>query len=515
MGIRIPMKILKLINSRILVTGLLILIQLAWFVLFILKLTTHSMFTGIIFTLLSIIYVLYIVWKEENAAYKIGWIILITTLPLFGGLLYLFFGNKRPSRRLRIFLNYQREKMVPYLEQKEEVMEAVKEQDARAAGSFSYLLRASNYPIWGNTQTTYYPSGEELYQAMLLELEAAKHFIFMEYFIIEKGVMWDSILNILTRKATEGLDVRLIYDDVGCLYRLPSDYPDQMEQLGIKCIAFNAFVPILSLAVNNRDHRKITVIDGHTAFTGGANIADEYINVVSRYGHWKDSGIRLKGEAVWNFTIMFLEMWEAFYWNEEAAEDFNPHKYHPEPFKADGYVQPFADTPLDDEPVGESIYIDILNQAQSYVYIFTPYLVIDDELKLALGLAAKRGVDVRLVTPAVPESFMTSRLTRSNYSPLLRAGVRIYEYTPGLIHSKSFVSDDKLAVVGTINMDYRSLYLHFECGTYLYKTSSVMDIKKDAVDTIKISREITLEDCKQGLLGNLIDAVLRVVAPLF
>ena len=336
----------------------------------------------------------------------------------------------------------------------------------------------------------------------------------MEYFIVEEGRMWNSILEILEEKARAGLDVRFLYDDLGTVSLLPPGYDRKLEAKGIRCMAFNPFIPLWSLVMNNRDHRKITVIDGHTAFSGGVNLADEYINEKERFGHWKDTGFMLKGEAVWNYTVMFLQMWNAFRRTDAGYDAFRPECFHPEPFSSDGFVQPYGDSPLDEEIAAENVYLNILNQARDYVYIFTPYLIIDHEMDTALCLAAKRGVDVRIVTPGIPDKKVIFQLTRSYYPSLLRAGVRIYEYAPGFLHAKSYVCDDETAVVGTINMDYRSLYLHFECGTLFYRNSIVADVKEDYLRTLEKCREIGLKDTRQGFFGSLFCAVLRVLAPL-
>ena len=353
-----------------------------------------------------------------------------------------------------------------------------------------------------------------MFADMLAVLEKAEHYIFLEYFIVSEGKMWDRILEVLKQKAAQGVDVRVIYDDMGCLARLPAGYHSWLEKEGIKCMAFNPVVPLISLVMNHRDHRKIMVVDGHTAFTGGINLADEYINVKARFGYWKDTGIRLKGEAVWSFTVMFLEMWNAYRNEDDDIQKYRPSVWHPDPFTGEGIVCPYTDTPLDGEPLAENIYLDILNQAQKYVYIFTPYLILDDVMRNTLCHAAARGVDVRIVTPGIPDKKVVFRLTRSNYAMLLKAGVRIYEYTPGFIHAKSYICDDEFGVVGSVNMDYRSLYLHFECAALLYQTEALTELKRDVLDTIGQSREIMLEDCKKGFFGELFDSVLRVFAPL-
>ncbi|MDO4555481.1 MAG: cardiolipin synthase [Lachnospiraceae bacterium] len=504
----------RIMLSRVLWTGLCLIVQIIWIFVSLTYFAGRSNQISVALTILSRLISLYVVTKNENSAYKIGWIVIIMFLPVFGGLLYLVFGNKNPSRSLRIQIERVHDRVRRVLKQDESVENELKKEDKRTAGRSHYLYKYSDYPVWKNTKTTYFSIGEEMFDDMVKELETAKHYIFLEFFIIGEGIFWDTVREILVRKAKQGVDVRLIYDDIGCLMLLPKKYREELEKEGIRCVAFNPFKPILSLVMNNRDHRKIMVIDGHTAYTGGINLADEYINVIERFGHWKDTGIKLKGDGVVNFTMMFLEMWNAL-----RKEDDDYRKYFPmpgelEPVEAEGYVQPYGDTPLDDEPIAENIYIDILNQAKDYVYIFTPYLIISDTMRHALCSAAGRGVDVRIVTPGIPDKKLVYRMTRHNYKDLLPAGVRIYEYVPGFIHAKSYVSDDESAVVGSINMDYRSLYLHFECGVYLYRTDSISKIKEDALDTIEKSSEVEMMELRQSLLNRVIDAVLTVMSPL-
>lgn len=507
-------KILKLFLNRVGVFGLALVVQLVWLVTFWIKLTQYSIVINGAFTVISALVALWIINKDDNPAYKMAWLILILVFPLFGGILYLAVGNKQPTRKMRRKLEHVYDRTNAYFKQDPRIIEEIKEQDERAAGQMNYVSLEAKYPVYKNTTAEYFKIGEELFESLLVDLKKAEHFIFVEYFIIEEGHMWNSVLEILEQKAKEGLDVRLIYDDMGCVSLLPFGYDRKMEEKGIRCLAFNPFVPFWSLAMNNRDHRKIVVIDGHTAYSGGINMADEYINEKIRFGHWKDTGMCIRGEAVWNFTMMFLQMWNAFCYTEEDYEPFRTHVYHEDAFPTDGYVQPYGDSPLDSEITGENVYLNILNQAKDYVYIFTPYLVVDHEMNTALCLAAKRGVDVRIVMPGIPDKKLVFQLGRSYYTPLIQAGVRIYEYTPGFMHAKMYVCDDEIATVGTINMDFRSLYLHFECGIYLYKNSSIYAMKKDMLDTIEKSRRITLDDCRQGFLGGLLNAVLRVFAPL-
>ena len=504
----------KVLQNRLVAFGLILAVELVWLVIFVTRLASYSTMISVIFTVISLLAVLWIINRDDNPAYKVAWIILIMALPILGGLFYLVVGHKRPSRNMRRKMERERIRTEDELLQDPDVMETIRALDRRIEGQVRYTSVTGGYPVYRGTSARYYQIGEELYRDLLEELKKAEHFIFMEFFIVGEGKMWGSIREILIEKAKAGLDVRFMYDDLGSVSLLPADYDQKLEEAGVKCIAFNRFVPFWSLVMNNRDHRKIAVIDGHTAFSGGVNLADEYINEKVRFGHWKDTGFMLKGEAVWNYTVMFLRMWNSQRRTDSSYDPYRPQVWHPEAFQGEGFVQPYGDSPLDDEIVAENVYLDILNQARDYVYIFTPYLIVDHEMQSALCLAAKRGVDVRIVTPGIPDKKMVFQLTRSYYPVLLKAGVRIYEYTPGFLHAKSYVCDDEIAVVGTINMDYRSLYLHFECGTYFYRNPIVADVKRDSLNTMEKSREITLKDTRQGFLGGLLSAVLRVLSPL-
>ncbi|MGI5891886.1 MAG: cardiolipin synthase, partial [Bacillota bacterium] len=387
--------------------------------------------------------------------------------------------------------------------------------DKNAAQQANYISLCSAFPVYKKTQTTYFKSGQELFESLKQELNKAKHYIFMEYFILEEGLMWNSILEILAQKAKDGLDVRLIYDDAGCIKTLPYKYNEKLEEMGIKCRVFNPLKLYPSFVDNNRDHKKITVIDGHTGFCGGSNLADEYINKKEKYGHWKDADLMLKGDAVWSLTVMFLQGWNFDGNLNEDCQALRPQQYHEEIYKDDGYVQPFGDMPLDDEIVGEFAYINIINKAQDYVYINTPYLIIDNEMITALTLAAKNGVDVRIVTPYIGDRWYVQMVTRSYYQQLIDDGVKIYEYTPGFIHSKTFISDDNTAIIGAINMDYRSFYLHFESTVWMYKAQAIGQLKNDYLDTLKLCHEITMEDCLSvKWYVRLVRSFLKILAPL-
>ena len=504
-------KLLKKVFSRTVVTALLIVIQVAWLAALLLRLGNSLPAIQTVLRILSLVAILFVIKSDMNPSYKIGWILLIAVLPILGGLMYVIFGNKRPTKYMREMLRAQLEKSAEYLGTQESI---TGELDGGAAGLFKYLEGSAGYPTAKNTTVRYYRVGEEMYADLLPELEKAEKFIFLEYFIIRPGEMWDGVLEILKRKAAAGVDVRIIYDDMGCIDILPANYNTTLEGWGIRTMAFNRFVPAVSLVMNNRDHRKITVIDGKVGFTGGINISDEYINVKERFGHWKDTGLMLKGPGVFNLTLMFLEMWNAFNKDGDGYAEFIPDSFEECGSADDGYVLSFSDSPLDNESVGESVYTDMLYQAKDYIYITTPYLAIDSELQTALCMAAKRGVDVRMITPGIPDKKLVYRLTRSYYPTLLRAGVKIYEYTPGFIHAKSFVCDDKLCVVGTINMDYRSLYLHFECGTLMYANPAIAKVKADDLETMEKCRRVELSDCRTSFLGQIVNSVLRSIAPL-
>lgn len=465
-------------------------------------------------TIASIVAVLYIVSKRDKGAYKTAWAILILTVPLFGGLMYLLFTFQ--SARWRVT------KDAAHTQKKAEPLYLLPGTDEEATANalpgcrpqIHYLQDYAGFPVYAGTETHYLSPGERKLEVLLTELEKAEKYIFLEYFIVQEGIMWDTILEILKRKAAQGVIVRLLYDDMGCFFTLPSNYPKQLKKHGIQCAVFNPFRPVLTVKQNNRDHRKIAVIDGKVAFTGGINLADEYINAKEKHGHWKDAAIMMKGKAAWSFTLIFLQMWELCTHVNEGYESYYPWKEQACPVIANGFVQPYADSPLDAENVGEHVYLQIINSAKEYVYINTPYLILDDSVLSALCLAAKSGVDVRIVTPHRWDKWVVHMTTRSYYRELIKAGVKIFEYTNGFIHSKTFVSDDKTATVGTTNLDFRSLYLHFECGTLLYESKAVMEIKEDFLQTLDTCQQITENDCKANIVVRLFQDVLRLFAPL-
>ncbi|MFV0496814.1 MAG: cardiolipin synthase [Candidatus Fimivivens sp.] len=507
-------KIKKLLFSPTLIVAGLILGQVLLLLLLVLRLSQYFVAIYGVFMLISVIVTLVVVNKEVNPSYKLAWIIPILVFPLFGGLFYLIFGNAHLSKGLSQRMRQVEERLCLPKAQTPEAQAMLQTLPEPLQNQSNYILNAG-YPAYCGTQTRYLTPGEQKFEAMLEALESAQHYIFLEYFIIQEGIMWNSTLEVLERKAKEGVEIRVIYDAFGCMMTLPDKYFKVLRQKGIKCIEFNPMIPVVTLLMNNRDHRKILVVDGRVGFMGGVNIADEYINVVDHFGHWKDAAVQLTGDAVWSLTAMFLSIWDAVTGEDTQAERYKAPSTEEEG-KPNGIVQPYSDTPLDGEQVGEMVYLNIINRAKKYVYIYTPYLIVDNETVTALLLAAKSGVDVRIMTPHNGDKWYVHMVTRAYYAQLVRGGVKIYEYTPGFIHAKAFVADDEVATVGTINLDYRSLYLHFECGVWMAQTDAVLDIRTDFLETLKRCERITMDSkqLKSGWAMRLVSAVLRLFAPL-
>lgn len=492
---------------------LLLALQLAFLVYVLVSSSLASVIVSRVLTFISVLVSVYILVKKDTNVYKTTWIFLILIFPLFAGLLYLITDLQSSTRRFRKQSLFTEKKAQSLMELPKSGYEEAKEKHPECVRQFRYLEDFAGFPIYDGTKTKYLSPGEMKFEYLVSELEKAEKYIFLEYFIVQEGVMWDTILEILKRKAAEGVTVRLLYDDFGCFALLPKDYPKILKQYGIECAIFNPFRPFLTIKQNNRDHRKIVSIDGKVAFTGGINLADEYINVKEKHGHWKDASVMVEGKAAWSFTLMFLQMWELVNKTDEDYMQWYPYTDKPCNVTAEGYVLPYADSPLDKENVGEHVYMQILNNAKDYVYINTPYLIIDDKMLEAITLAAKSGVDIRIVTPHIADKRFVHATTRSYYRQLIDAGVKIYEYRNGFIHSKTFVSDDRVATVGTTNLDYRSLYLHFECGAWMYDTSAVMEIKDDFLKTLDICKPISADDCKTNIFIRLLQDFLRIFAP--
>lgn len=463
--------------------------------------------------LFTVLVLLVLVNSSMDPTAKITWLLIIDVLPVFGCIFYVWTQSEWGRRTLKALVDRSEALSHHLIKQDETVTQALAQEDPGAAGLARYIASCGNFPVYTNTAVTYFPQGEDKWKAMLEELEKAATSIYLEYFIVREGIMWGRVLEILARKAKQGLDVRMLYDGTCELTTLPYDYPRRLEALGIRCKMFSPIEPLISSHYNYRDHRKILVIDGHTAFTGGVNLADEYINREIRFGHWKDTAIMLKGDAAESFTLMFLQMWNVGEKKAVFPETVKPAQ--PLSIHTGGYVIPYADCPLDKQKLGEMVYIDILNRANRYVYIMTPYLILDGEMETAIKFAAQRGVDVRIILPGIPDKKIPYALAKTHYKALLNAGVRIYEYTPGFVHAKVFLSDQREAVVGTINLDYRSLYHHFECAAYLKEVECLEAIRQDFVDTFMKCRRVTFRSCREEkLIVKLTGYLAKVIAPL-
>ena len=457
--------------------------------------------------LLTCTMVLYLVNSRLDPTAKLTWMAVILVSPVFGSLVYLFtereLGHRAMKKRLSD-INHQTANLLTQLP-----AESLRCKDPGVAALSHYIYKHGGYPIFPDTKVEYFSSGEEKLRRLLEELEKAESFIFLEYFIIEEGVMWGQILDVLIRKAAQGVDVRVLYDGTCELTLLPKEYPSMLKKKGIRCKVFSPFIPFASTHYNYRDHRKILVIDGHTAFNGGINLADEYIGAKIKFGHWKDAAVMLKGSAVQSFTMMFLQNWNL----DEKTPDYTPLQKVPLPEAAAGLVMPYADQPLNAEQVGKNVYLDLIHRATDYVYIMSPYLILDTELENALTFAAARGVQIKLILPGIPDKKLPYALAKTHYQALLASGVEIYEYTPGFVHAKVFLCDGQEAIVGTINLDYRSLYHHFECATYLHGVPCLQDIAKDFENTFQKCSRITPET-RQRWRVRLLGRLCKLIAPL-
>ena len=500
----------RLIFGRTILTLILLLVQIAVLVYLFLS---PSRIVTIISSVLSFGLIIAIINRNGQDAYKITWVLILAIVPVFGGLFYIFFEFQPAMRDIRKRLNTVKTEAKPFLHSIPGADGIRIADDSDMAGVCRYLAD-QGFPAWKNTSVTYLSSGEHYYEELLTQLSLAKKYIFIEYFIVNEGEMLDGVLNILSRKAAEGVEIRFLYDGLSELLKLPAGYSRILENIGIHTRIYAPIHPVLTGMQNYRDHRKIVVIDGETAFTGGVNLADENINIHSRFGHWKDQGLLVRGEAVRNFTLAFLEMWNVA--EKSQQENYRPYLNPPQPvMAADGYAVPYTDDPFNDEDIGEHVYLDILYAAKKYVHIMSPYLVIGSEMVQALTFAAKRGVDVEILLPHIPDKKYAFLVARTYYKVLLEAGVRVFEYTPGFIHSKSFVSDDRQAVVGTINLDYRSLYLHFENAVLFFGMDAVLDAERDFIQTRSQSQEITMAEYDRfSRLEILTGRLLRLFAPL-
>ncbi len=503
--------------GRLLFVVVALLVELGWLLVAAYRIRAFFPFAPLIFRLLAVALALGIFSRYRTPSLKMPWIILILCLPIPGIVLYLLIGLSGSTRKMKKRYEEIDNILFPAMCQDQQVFQRLLEKDKGVANIARYINDCAKFPIYQNTDVEFYPEAIQGLEAQKESLRQAKKFIFMEYHAIEDEESFAGIREILAEKAAAGVEVRLFYDDMGSLGFISNrEFMDKMESMGIHCRVFNPMMPLLNVFLNNRDHRKITVIDGVVGYTGGYNLANEYFNITHPYGYWKDTGVKITGDAVRNLTIMFLEMWNAVKGNDvnDASYDYflEPVDYQAQ---GQGFVQPYGDSPLDYEQTGENVYMSIVENAKDYVYFMTPYLIITDEMNHILGLAAKRGVDVRIITPGIPDKKVVYAATRSYYSNLVRHGVRIFEYTPGFCHGKQCVSDDVVATCGTINLDYRSLYHHFENGCLLYNCKVVPDIKKDFDETLAQCREVT-EEYRTGRTTSrrFHHLLLRLLAPM-
>ena len=507
--------LIKFMFQRVTLVTLSMLAQLAVLAMGLAYAGTAYRAVSVAISVLSWALLLYIISGSRAwQAYKLAWAIPLLVLPVLGLLLYLFFGGRSQERVNRRKVREEDALLRGELKQDPAVLEALADSAPEALLSARYLLHAAGFPAYRGSETVYFSPAEAAEDALFEALESAEHYLFLEFFIVSPGVIWDRVLSILERKAAQGVEVRLLYDDFGCIRHLPMRYSRQLAQKGIRAAAVNPYIPVLSSRLNNRDHRKMLIVDGKVAFTGGVNLSDEYFNKTAPFGHWKDSLLRIRGEAVWSMTAAFLLMWHTATGEDCEFSRFRPA--YPAPEAAiPGFVQPFADTPRDDELVGENVYLDLIHAATRTLDIQTPYLVIDEALTQALCAAARSGVRVRIFLPGIPDKWYVHMLSRAYYGELTEAGVQICEYTPGFLHSKVFLADEKLAVVGTINLDFRSLYLHYEDAVLLAGTDSIGQIARDFRELAGQSEPYSAERIRAtGPLRRVLQAVLRVFAPL-
>ena len=513
-GERAKSKLFGVIYSRTAIVILLLLLQISLMGFMFTYLKNYTSYMYGVFVVLSMIAVIYIINDKGNPAFKMTWLLFVLLVPMVGVGFYIFTKAEIGTRYIGTRLEELRMETEPYMQQNENVVRAMRGGRLANTNLSHFLYNQVGFPTYGNTKAEYFPLGDDKFPVLVEELNRAEKFIFMEYFIVAEGTMWNTVLKVLEKKVKQGVEVRFMYDGTCSVSLLPYEYPKKLQKMGIQCKQFEPIKPILSTSQNNRDHRKICVIDGKVAFTGGVNLADEYINQKVRFGHWKDTAIMLKGDAVQSFTMMFLQMWNL---TEKRPEDYRryltPKKR--EFNREDGYMIPYGDSPYDHEDVGEEVYFHILNHAKKYVHIMTPYLILDNEMITALTRAAKSGIEVQIIMPHIPDKPYAFYLAKTYYGELIESGVQIYEYTPGFVHAKVFTSDDDTATVGTVNLDYRSLYLHFECGVFIYRNSVVMDIERDFQDTLAKCQKVSLLSVRnRSLFIKLYGQVLRLIAPL-
>ncbi len=506
-------KAFELLFHRVTMLSFLILIQLYLLFSFLVEFNRFFSTFALFSSLISFVVALIIINSNNNQASKISWLVVMLVLPLVGGFLYLLYGKTHLSKSQQQRIKQLQQVYKDHLNVEPLVNQTFIEEYPHWQAMTSYLENQANASLHYLDDATYYSSGEDFFEDLLVEIKKAQSFIFMQYFILAKGEMWNEILEVLKQKAREGVVVRVLYDDVGSIFRLPANYHKKLRRFNIECHVFNPLTPIASIQHNHRDHRKLTVIDGKIGFVGGINIGDEYINRVNKYGHWKDTAAKIAGYSVDSLTKIFLTTWQ--YVTKNTQEDTKHFFNHAIAQQNKGYVQAFSDSPLDDEAVGENLFLSTLLQARKYVYMMTPYLIISQEMISACCIAAKSGVDVRIYMPGIPDKKTVFMVSQSNYKPLLEAGVKIFEYNPGFLHAKSMVADDEIALLGTINLDYRSLYLHFENAALFIGHPIVKDIKKDTLYVESQSKQVDMQFIqKASLTTKLAQVLLKIVTPL-
>lgn len=500
------------IMRRVLIVVPAVALQVLWHVLLVKWLAPYAPLIVSLLSVAAVFMVLFIVIKRDESTYKLLWLLIILTMPLVGALLYLFFGNKRTAKPLKKRLQGVESSGDPHPLPTGETPFAG---EKRMEQTIRWLERKTGYPLCKARPTRYYPLGDDMFPDMLRDMKSAKRSIYIEYFIIEPGQMWDAMLEVLEDKLRQGVDVRVMYDDLGSISSFNFSNARELTQKGIPCVPFN---PLLALkgTANYRDHRKMLIVDNEIAYSGGINLSDRYINLEHPYGHWKDTGFRLTGEGVHSFTHMFLTFWNAFALKKGEAGTPMPalQDSTEAPRETDGYVLSYYDSPLEHDATSNQLFIDLLSQSTDYAWFFTPYLMLGDDLMVAMLAAARRGVDVRIIMPGIPDKKLIFRMSRSFYQVLLNGGVKIYEYTPGFVHAKSFVSDDRVATIGTVNLDYRSLFLHFENNSLFYRSGIVEKIKEDFLTTQALCSEVQPYDKKRYSRRWAVDGLLRIFAPL-
>ncbi len=500
------------IMRRVLIVVPAVALQVLWHVLLVKWLAPYAPLIVSLLSVAAVFMVLFIVIKRDESTYKLLWLLIILTMPLVGALLYLFFGNKRTAKPLKKRLQSVESSGDPH---PLPVGETPFAGEKRMEQTIRWLERKTGYPLCKARPVRYYPLGDDMFPDMLRDMKSAKRSIYIEYFIIEPGQMWDAMLAVLEDKLRQGVDVRVMYDDLGSISSFNFSNARELTQKGIPCVPFN---PLLALkgTANYRDHRKMLIVDNEIAYSGGINLSDRYINLEHPYGHWKDTGFRLTGEGVHSFTHMFLTFWNAFALKKGEAGTPMPalQDSAEAPRETDGYVLSYYDSPLEHDATSNQLFIDLLSQSTDYAWFFTPYLMLGDDLMAAMLTAARRGVDVRIIMPGIPDKKLIFRMSRSFYQVLLNGGVKIYEYTPGFVHAKSFVSDDKVATIGTVNLDYRSLFLHFENNSLFYRSGIVEKIKEDFLATQALCSEVQPYDKKRYSRRWAVDGLLRIFAPL-